>query len=335
MIKTWQDMPHGIYTPFVQNTMSRAGFTFIRRYLHFADNNTSKKKGEPGYDTLCKVRGIMEQMMKSMLNAWTAGKRVTIDESMIKYMGRAMSFMIQYMPRKPIKHGIKVFACCCAATSVLLSFEVYLGKENGTMESSAKDIVERLILSAHLTKHKGRILYTDNWYTSVKLAKALYEKYRWCLSISRTDKKVRNDDDVPFLKLSRGALVKVAKGSFKRATLPVITGTNAKYYIQCTTWRDKKQVMFLHTHLVEASKDNMVRRHVREQAQRIEINGPTIQQDYAQYYSAVDINDHDSAENTVSIRTTRWYLRVFFSFGYVIEQYLLATMLWCMLLQMD
>jgi len=28
--------------------------------------------------------------------------------------------------------------------------------------------------------------------------------------------------------------------------------------------------------------------------------------------SAVDINDHDSAENTVSIRTTRWYLRVFF-----------------------
>ena len=130
-------------------------------------------------------------------------------------------------------------------------------------------------------------------------------------------------------------MVKVDRGSFKRATLPVITGTNAKYYIQCTTWRDKKQVMFLHTHLVEASKDNMVRRHVREQAQRIEINGPTIQQDYAQYYSAVDINDHDSAENTVSIRTTRWYLRVFFSFGYVIEQYLLATMLWCMLLQMD
>ena len=57
---------------------------------------------------------------------------------------------------------------------------------------------------------------------------------------------------------------------------------NAKYYIQCTTWRDKKQVMFLHAHFVEASKDNTVRRHVREQSQRIEINGPTIQQDYAQ-----------------------------------------------------
>jgi len=40
--------------------------------------------------------------------------------------------------------------------------------------------------------------------------------------------------------------------------------------------------MFLHAHFVEASKDNTVRRHVREQSQRIEINGPTIQQDYAQ-----------------------------------------------------
>ena len=44
--------------------------------------------------------------------------------------------------------------------------------------------------------------------------------------------------------------------------------------------------MFLHTHLVEASKDNTVRRHVRGQSQRIDINGPAIQQDYAQYYNS-------------------------------------------------
>ena len=72
---------------------------------------------------------------------------------MINYMGRAVTF-VQYMPAKPIKHGIKVFACCCAVTGVLLSFEVYLGKENGTIESTALAIVGRLIKSADLVQHK-------------------------------------------------------------------------------------------------------------------------------------------------------------------------------------
>ena len=46
---------------------------------------------------------------------------------MIKYMGRAITF-VQYMPLKPIKHGIKVFAFFCAYTGHIIGFEVYLGK---------------------------------------------------------------------------------------------------------------------------------------------------------------------------------------------------------------
>ena len=51
--------------------------------------------------------------MKGMRGVCTAGKHVTIDKSMIKYMGRAITYA-QYMPAKPIKYGIKVFAVCCA-----------------------------------------------------------------------------------------------------------------------------------------------------------------------------------------------------------------------------
>ena len=36
-------------------------------------------------------------------------KHVNIDKRMISYMDRAVSF-VQYMPAKPIKHGIKVYA---------------------------------------------------------------------------------------------------------------------------------------------------------------------------------------------------------------------------------
>ena len=46
-------------------------------------------------------------MMSGIRQTWTAGKYITIDESMIRYMGRVIS-CVQCMPAKPIKHGIKV-----------------------------------------------------------------------------------------------------------------------------------------------------------------------------------------------------------------------------------
>jgi hypothetical protein len=67
---------------------------------------------------------------------WIAGDHVTIDESMIRYMGRAIAF-IQYMPQNPIKHRIKVFAVCCSYTGVLLGFEAYCGSSavEGTLST--------------------------------------------------------------------------------------------------------------------------------------------------------------------------------------------------------
>ncbi len=66
-----------------------------------------KCKGDDGYDPLFKVRYAMDAMLKGINRAWNVGQRVTVDESMIRYMGRAVEY-VQYMPAKPIKHGIKV-----------------------------------------------------------------------------------------------------------------------------------------------------------------------------------------------------------------------------------
>jgi hypothetical protein len=59
-------------------------------------------------------------------------------------------------------------------------------------------------------------LYTDNYYTSIKLAKHLFEKCRWTLvgTIVPTDKKTREDHDIPFLKLSNGAHNQLDRGWF-------------------------------------------------------------------------------------------------------------------------
>ena len=88
--------------------MPQKAFTFLRNYIHFSRTQDQKLSGQPGYDPLFKVHHIINLLMTRIRTVWMAVDRVTIDESMICYMGRAIAF-IQYMPRKPITHGVKVF----------------------------------------------------------------------------------------------------------------------------------------------------------------------------------------------------------------------------------
>ena len=90
---------------------------------------------------------------------------------MISYMGRAVSF-VQYMPAKPIKHGIKVYALCCAYSAVRLAFQIYVGKEDEE-DNSAVAICHRLCLQSGITNERGHVLYTDNWYTGIKLSQGV------------------------------------------------------------------------------------------------------------------------------------------------------------------
>jgi hypothetical protein len=124
----------------------------------------------------------LKEVGSGIRRVWQAGKDVSLDELMIKYCGCADAF-IQYMPAKPIKHRIKVFCLCCAATVVMLLFEVYCGKDNSKTDNTTVDIYERLIHVADLVNNqtggmiRERTVYSDSYNTSVKMAKHLYKKY--------------------------------------------------------------------------------------------------------------------------------------------------------------
>ena len=121
----WQyyiDVPYGISYPPIKNSMTRDAFEFMRRYFHPSNpTRLPKKRGESGYDALIKVRWIGKTIpvMKGLRNAWVAGMRITIDESMVNYNGKSVGF-VQYLPAKPIKHGIKIFSVCCSYSAFLL-----------------------------------------------------------------------------------------------------------------------------------------------------------------------------------------------------------------------
>ncbi len=90
-------------------------------------------------------------------------------------------------------------------------------------------------------------------------------------------------------------------GWFHEAVLECFVRGKKQYYIQATTWRDKKQVTFLSSNKVGASYGHMV--HWRERGSNASwlIDAPQAQQDYIKYFNAVDCNDQDSADYSTSI----------------------------------
>ena len=68
-----------------------------------------------------------------------------------------------------------------------------------------------------------------------------------------TDKISKKDEDVPFTKLSKGELQTIPPGQFREVVLEQSMKTKKKYYIQCSSWKDRKQIMFIHTTCIGSS----------------------------------------------------------------------------------
>jgi hypothetical protein len=231
---------------------------------------------------------------------------------MIKYMGRFVSF-VQYMPAKPIKHGIKVYALCCSYTGYLYRFEIYTGK-GGSEDGLPTGVISRLLHGAGATGTTGRILYTDNFYTLLRVMKYIYGSFSMLLvgTYALTKKKSRTADDFPFAKLSNGALKKVPRGWKQMARRKIVhqKQTTPLYTVQATVWKDKKLVGFLHNHLVEETEGHTVERWSPQKKKRKLISCHEVTTDYS--YNMSDQKDRDTADWTVSLKSNRFYLRIFY-----------------------
>ena len=136
-----------------------------------------------------------------MRGVWTSANHVTIDESMINYMGRAISY-VHYIPAKLINNGINLFAVCCALSKILLGFKVCICQEDDSYNTSL-GISDELVKEAGLTIAREQTLCTDTYYMSMVIAKHMFNNYAWTLvgTIIPTDKKSHAYHDIPFLRL--------------------------------------------------------------------------------------------------------------------------------------
>lgn len=112
--------------------------------------------------------------------------KICIDEILEKFYGRC-SFRV-YMKNKPSKYGIKIYAASNVKSYYTFNLEIYCRKQppaGGQISTSAKDVV------LHLTEDiagSGRNITTDNFYTSMDLARELMERKLTLLGTVRKNK---------------------------------------------------------------------------------------------------------------------------------------------------
>ena len=105
--------------------MKRDRFTLILRFLHLNDSRGHKKKGEPGYDPLYKLRPFIDPLFDNFQAHYILHRELSIDETMIGFSGRV--YFIQYMPKKPTKWGMKAYVVADAHTGYIYNWYLYTG----------------------------------------------------------------------------------------------------------------------------------------------------------------------------------------------------------------
>lgn len=155
-------------------TMSQQRFLFLLRHLRFDDTDSREERKKT--DKMAPIRDLFVLFVANCKNAYTISEYGTIDEKLEAFRGRC-GFK-QYIPSKPNKYGLKVFALVDAKTRYTLNLELYLGQQPEgpyRVSNAPSSVVTRLIGPISGT---GRNITCDNWFTSFELIQNLFTNHK-------------------------------------------------------------------------------------------------------------------------------------------------------------
>jgi hypothetical protein len=96
-----------LHFPFYGQTMARARYFHILRFLHFTDN---RKLVDRKDDRLWKLQDLFEIIRTNFSKFYNPSEHLAIDEVIVKFKGRVL--FKQYIPKKRKRFGIKMFKLC-------------------------------------------------------------------------------------------------------------------------------------------------------------------------------------------------------------------------------
>ena len=171
------------YSP-IASRIIRERFFELHQYLHFTDNSTLVPPGSPEYNKLGKVQPVIDSLSQSFQEVYTPGKNVSVDEAMIPFKCR--SSRKQYMPKKPVRRGIKVWALADSENGYIANFQVYMGKQGDTIEKRLGAKVVEHLIAPYMDSYRN--VYFDNFFTGIDLLD-LEKSYLYGCGTVRTNRK--------------------------------------------------------------------------------------------------------------------------------------------------
>lgn len=284
-------------TPGFSSIFSRNRFQMLRSFFHMNDNSERVRKGEPGYDTLFKVRPILEFVQDKYVKLYQARKDVSIDEAMLGFKGRLG--IKQYMQDKPTKWGVKLWSLCDSSNGFMLKWNVYTGAGEGTVG----DVVRSLMIPDFAGK--GYILYCDNLYSSPEL---FFELRNRQIGACGTLRNNRIGNPVAIMPASRGrrndATARYPRISLRKGEDPVFF---KKDNALCLYWQDNGTVRVLTT----IHDNSIVQKEIRKRGQQAgegrQVHKPDAVCAYNMHMGGVDHSDQLRAYYSYCRKTMKWY----------------------------
>jgi len=261
-----------------------------------------------------KVMVLLETIKKGAHLLWTSGQNMAWDECILSFKGPIHFRNI--ISSKPHGCGIKIYFLV-DELGYLVNFEFYFGKEQEVdVSQEEQSTLQRLIsrlLDDNKHKHKGYIIFCDNYYTSVKMAMFLEERYGIGLigvtknRSSATTKK--SPFSFPFHSLPEHVVKSLHQGWHRYAVTdnPDVPGAQ----IQCAQFKDRNKIVnFVATRHLGADAESVVARKVKGSSAKKTFKTTWAHVQYMKHYNAVDRLDRYLSEfGYIPLRCSRWTVK--------------------------
>lgn len=283
--------------PAVADNFPRKKFENVKRNLHFNNNVTMPVRNSSQFDKLYKIRPLLENIV-SKFRVLPLQEKVSIDEQMIPTHGR--SPVRQYMPNKPHKWGIKVWALC-GVTGMCYNIDVYTGKSlasHGEYGLGGNIVLQ--LLQDVVPKCENHKIAFDNYFTSLPLLHRMHvdgwlavgtirgNRLRGCASSLRNESELKR----------RG------RGSHDWRC-------DTQKHVAVVCWYDKAAIQ-LASNYINGEDGDPVLRYSQLHHDHIEIPCPKIVKVYNENMGGVDLCDALVSYYRVQLKSRKWYHHIFF-----------------------
>lgn len=275
----WQKKNNPFYNDFCSKLMAYDRFNVIKRYFHVFDNDVYSDT-ESNTKKISKLDGLIGFFNKKFHQIYEPERDLSVDENMCSWSGKGGSKV--YMPLKPIKYGIKLYAMCESKSGYACSIIQY----NSKGSESNVEMLKRL--TSNYT-HKFHHLYMDNFYSSKKVFDSMFNLDIYCCGTLR--------DNRGGPKNLKKTLKKFKKGE---GLLYTDIDTN------CLGMMDNGPVVIM-TNIHSIQNIN-----VDGESKIDDLKSSIIVKDYNKYMGGVDLMDQMTKYYGISRRSKKWTTKLCF-----------------------